>query len=444
VAKKASNQAVIGEQGVALIARVVLSMGHLWHATTGTDSGIDGEIELRDPSTAVVRNVRIGVQSKATTGKWAGETKTEFAYKPKPADVDYWLSSNQPVLLVCSRPSTDEIYWRSVQEWALDPAARATGLIRFDKERDQFGSATRDQLFDLRATSADRVEPPGPAPVPEDMLTNLMPIAWHSDRLYSVPAPTADAKALFAPAREAGVHDWPAVLRNGRVWSLTPFDDRFLAAIGASGETDQALTEFLSSEDRDDLNVVRELVRRSILESQRRWLLWHQQRQVAYFRRKPQDHVEVRYAWSTGRGRAVVSPRWAKGDEHFTGYRHDAADLAVRRLDREWFLQINPTYLFTWDGRQLSGHHDRALAGIKKRDRHATVSQMLRLWEHLLTGQLTLDNPQADKAFALQRLAEVRTPVGINDASWRRVSPAEAVGDDDPQLSIYALEGVDD
>jgi hypothetical protein len=139
-----------------------------------------------------------------------------------------------------------------------------------------------------------------------------------------------------------------------------------------------------------------------------------------------------------------VSPRWAKGDEHFTGYRHDAADLAVRRLDREWFLQINPTYLFTWDGRQLSGHHDRALAGIKKRDRHATVSQMLRLWEHLLTEQLTLDSPQADNAFALQQLAEVRTPVGINDASWRRISPAEAVGDDDTQVSIYDLEGVDE
>lgn len=444
MAKKASKQAVIGEQGVALIARVVLGMGHLWHATTGTDSGIDGEIELRDPATAVVRNVRIGVQSKATTGKWAGETHTEFVYKPKPADIDYWLSSNQPVLLVCSRPSTDEIYWRSVQEWALDPAARATGLIRFDKKRDRFDSATRDQLFDLRATSADRVEPPGPAPIPEDLLTNLMPVAWRSEGLYSVAVPTGDARALFAPAREAGVHDWSAVLRTGRLWSLTPFDDRLIAAIGASDEMELALAEFLSSDDRGDLNVVRELVRRSILASHRKWLLWHQQRQVAYFRCRPEEHVEVRYAWSTGRGRAVVSPRWAKGDEHFTGYRHDAAELAVRRLDGEWFLQINPTYLFTWDGRQLSGHHERALAGIKKRDRHATVSQTLRLWEHLLSEQLTFDKPQIDEPFALERLAEVRTPVGINDASWRRISPSEAVSDDDLQGSIYDLEGVAD
>jgi len=282
VAKKASKQAVIGEQGVALIARVVLAMGHLWHATTGTDSGIDGEIELRDPATTVVRNVRIGVQSKATTGKWASETQSGFAYKPKPADVDYWLSSNQPVLLVCSRPGTDEIYWRSVQEWALDPAARATGLIRFDKERDRFESSTRDQLFDLRATSADRVEPPGPAPIPEDLLTNLMPVLWRNDALYSVAVTTADARALFAPAREAGVHDWSAVLRAGRLWSLTAFDRRFIAAIGATDETEQALSAFLASDNPGDLNVVRELVRRSILARHRKLLLWHQQRQVAY------------------------------------------------------------------------------------------------------------------------------------------------------------------
>jgi hypothetical protein len=443
VAKKASNQAVIGERGVALIARVVLSMGHLWHATTGTDSGIDGEIELRDPATTTVRNVRIGVQSKATTRKWAGETATEFSYKPKPADIAYWLSSNQPVLLICSRPDSDEIYWRSVQEWALDPVVRASGVIRFDKGRDRFESATRDQLFDLRASSKDRVEPPGPAPVPERVLTNLMPIAWRSRGLYSAAVPTSDARALFAPAREVGVHDWSAVVRDGRVWSLASFDDRFLVTINASDTREQAIDEFLLSEDRRDLNVIREVVRRSILVTRRSWLLWHQQKHVAYFRRKPEDHVEVRYAWSSGKGRAVVSPRWAKNHEHFTGYRHDAAEFAVRRFDGEWFAQINPTYLFTWDGRQLSRHHDRALTGIKKQDRHATVSQTLRLWEHLLTEQLTLDSPQLDTGFTLGRLTEVQTPVSINDASWKRISPAEAGIGDDPQASIFDLEGLE-
>jgi hypothetical protein len=65
---KASNQTTIGEKGIALIALRVGEMGHLWHPTSGVDSGIDGEIELRDTETGQVRNFRIGVQSKATEG----------------------------------------------------------------------------------------------------------------------------------------------------------------------------------------------------------------------------------------------------------------------------------------------------------------------------------------------------------------------------------------
>ena len=90
-------------------------------------------------------------------------------------------------------------------------------------------------------------------------------------------------------------------------------------------------------------------------------------------------------------GRAVVAPQQAKTRDGFTGYRHDAAELDVRRLDGEWFLQIRPTYLFTWDGERVSGHHESALSAIKKLDRHSTVSQMLRMWQHLFVERLTLD-----------------------------------------------------
>src|SRR3954462_10152031 len=98
-------------------------MQHLWQPTAGTDSGIDGQIELRDPATGTVRNVRLGVQSKATTKPWSGETEESFYFRATPDDVEYWLSSSQPVLVICSRPDTGEAYWRSVQEWASDEKA---------------------------------------------------------------------------------------------------------------------------------------------------------------------------------------------------------------------------------------------------------------------------------------------------------------------------------
>jgi hypothetical protein len=133
MAKKAPIQTVAGESGVHLIARIVDQMEHIWHPAVGPDSGVDGQIKLRDPATGEVRNVRLGVQSEATTGKWDRETDAGFSFRPEPKDIAYWLSSNQPILLICSR--NGEAYWRSVQECARDPKARATGYLRFRKKR---------------------------------------------------------------------------------------------------------------------------------------------------------------------------------------------------------------------------------------------------------------------------------------------------------------------
>ncbi len=92
--KKAPIQTVTGESGVHLIARIVDEMRHIWHPAVGPDSGIDGQIELRDPATGEVRNVRLAVQSKATTHRWDRENEHGFSYRPEPHDIAYWLRAH--------------------------------------------------------------------------------------------------------------------------------------------------------------------------------------------------------------------------------------------------------------------------------------------------------------------------------------------------------------
>lgn len=151
-------------------------MGHHWHPGSGDlDTGIDGEIELVDVSTDEVRNFRIGVQSKATEGIWRSETDEGFFYRAKPTDISYWLGGNQPVLLVCSRPKSDEAYFRDVHQWASDPKTRATGLVDFDKRRDRFDADAADRLFTAEARVPIVLEPPGPLPRPETAKSNLLP-----------------------------------------------------------------------------------------------------------------------------------------------------------------------------------------------------------------------------------------------------------------------------
>jgi hypothetical protein len=55
-------------------------MGFLWYPTGSIEAGIDGIIELRDPSTGETFNTVIQVQSKATEGQFQAETSEEFDY----------------------------------------------------------------------------------------------------------------------------------------------------------------------------------------------------------------------------------------------------------------------------------------------------------------------------------------------------------------------------
>jgi hypothetical protein len=439
VAKKATEQTITGEQGIAMIASAVTAMHHIWREAPGpTDFGIDGDIELRDPASGEVRNVRIGVQSRATTRKWAGETGSGFYYTPSKADLDYWLSSNQPVILVCSRPATNEIYWCSLHDWARDPTHRARRQVHFDKTRDRFEASSRDTLFALRGAGGGWPEPPGPAPIPEDVQLNLMPVIWKTELLHSAAVGTSNAKTLFAPAHEQNVNDFRAVLRDGYVWSLVPFREGFLQAISAQEPKSGQLTPWLDSTQPSDMDLVRELLRRAMISAHHRWIAWHRGKRMAYFRLKaePEEWRTVRYRWDKGAGRAVVSPQQAKTRDGHTGYRHDAAEILVRRLSGRWYLQVHPTYLFTWDGVKVSRHHASALKKIKEIETHPSVSQALRMWAHLLKEKITFDSLEGEPA-TLGPLVSMSSPRSIIDRSWREVSATELGYQDPDGLTLF-------
>lgn len=407
-------------------------MGHHWHPAVGPDSGVDGEIELVDPHSGAVQNFRIGVQSKATEGVWRSETAKGFLYRPKPDDLDYWLGSNQPVLLVCSRPKSDEAYFRDVSAWAKDPARRSSGLIDFDKRQDRFDQAARARLFDLEAREPVKLEPPGPLPEPEQALTNLLPVVWEADCLWTVEAPPGPPGEIFDRAREAGAWRSSIVLRAGRLWSLSPFDDPFLDAIGVAGDVAPLeLGPLTRADSRDHERLLAELARRTLMRQHRQQLRWSSQTRAAHFRLW-EETPERAFKWGRGKGRTVVKPRSSLGHEGLSGYRHDAAHLRFRRLATGWVLSIEPTYVFTSDGAQLSSFHAAALKKMKEMDRAAAVSQQLRMWATLFAAPATvMDTTPPPLSFG--PLIPVTIPVKPPEKAWakppRGSEPAEGDAD---------------
>ena len=118
--KTVTRQTLIGEGGVALIARRVNEMGYLWHERR-VDHGIDGEIELVGPERSAL-NLVVMVQSKARDRQFSYETDAGFRWTAAQADLDYWLSGNAPVIVVLSRPAEDQAWWFDVRAEFTDPA----------------------------------------------------------------------------------------------------------------------------------------------------------------------------------------------------------------------------------------------------------------------------------------------------------------------------------
>jgi hypothetical protein len=57
--KVLSEQALIGQLGVNLIERIVLAMGSRWVPSPVLDVGIDGVIELADPTSHAALGIRV-------------------------------------------------------------------------------------------------------------------------------------------------------------------------------------------------------------------------------------------------------------------------------------------------------------------------------------------------------------------------------------------------
>src|ERR1700731_1075694 len=142
MAKKISEQQRIGQQGVHFLGVRLLSVGLSFHPNGPLDAGIDGFLELRDPSTGEVRAQWITAQLKTQKkGKFSEETDESFSFICEQKDLDYWLDSNVPVVLFVARLSDERIHWKSVQTWFADPDRRRTRKVVFDKSRDVLSEA---------------------------------------------------------------------------------------------------------------------------------------------------------------------------------------------------------------------------------------------------------------------------------------------------------------
>ena len=151
--KSISRQQSIGEQGRHLFSERVLAAGLSFHPTGPLDAGIDGFIELRDPQTGEVRAQYVMAQLKTKDdGTFNQESALSFSWPVDQRDLEYWLGSNAPVILVVARLSDQLMVWKSIQDYFSTPDKRTSRKILFDKTQDALTTSSAPALAALVAS----------------------------------------------------------------------------------------------------------------------------------------------------------------------------------------------------------------------------------------------------------------------------------------------------
>lgn len=434
--KKLTESQLLGSQGTGLIELVVSRMGLVWRPTAQHDAGIDGEIEIREASTGRMTGMLLKVQSKAVS-EFKNETDIGFDYWPDARDLSYWLSHSVPVVLIVSKPRTNECYWQVIKA----PADGGEKRLRFVKARDALNEDSKGRLIEV----AQAASPRGVAPAlakHETLVSNLLPVAKLPERLYLAETSYKTAKDLGAALYEANLR-LEFVLKNGRILTFRDLtDSRFRNLCDRGTVEDFGVKEWAASSDadkqRDFVSIMNSCLREKLRSSPQ--ALRFDKETKCFFFPPSENKAPYDYAYRGDKkatAREVFKELRSKKHKHIMGYRHSAMKTQFYRFGGTWYLEVTPTYFFTRNGFEQSKWHEDWLKGIKELEKNGSIRGQLMMWGDILR------NPPGlfDEGYSL---LDFGTPVtfgidhGIDDSSW--ISSVSAEEQQNEALSTPLFE----
>jgi hypothetical protein len=421
--KKIGNSDMIGARGVNLIERRILEMGFLWYPSVGAEAGIDGRLEIRNED-SVVTNCIVSVQSKATDLAFEGETESELTFTCGERDLRYWLKGNLPVIVVYSRPRTDEAYWLSVKDYFSDPIRRASRKLRFAKARDSFNLSAKDALTKLALPNNGGLYL-GATPKQETIFTDLLPVKQFPERFYHAHTHFSSRKEaldfLFESAKVSGSEVWRGfTISNSAVYSFYDLSGSRWKEIAEEGTVESDLTfEWSMTSDPVRKRLFVELMNVTLQDQLREDDIHFSNMDKLYFHRASDDLSDRSRGYRSRRknaSRDVFKRYQSKLDPERTSYfRHVAFFGHFLELDGNWFLQIAPTYRFTKDGYRDSRFSADALSGIKRLENNQAVHGQVVMWAEFLQRETLFSQHNLIKFCPLMQFT---ADSGFEDADW--------------------------
>jgi hypothetical protein len=427
--KTATAQDITGERGIYLIGLICGEMGFPFQRS-GFDKGIDGYLEIVNPTTGESTNNIILVQSKATAGKFTAETEEGFDFYCDERDLDYWMSGNAPVILVRSRPNTNEAYWVSIKDYFKDLSVRKTHKVHFIKSKHRFDASCRDDLMNLAMPryKGFYIAPP---PKPEKLYSNLLTVADFGKKIYIASTEYYSRRTLWGKFRDLSVEPGDDfVLKNKQIMTFRDLNEYPWSEICDVGTIEPfGSAEWAYSKDEERQKDFVELLNRCL-----RWMLepdvWYNKNFEYYFFAPTEDNQPrtlPRKGGKGGPGKTVFGPHMkAKEPMEVAYYRHSAFFGQFMRLDDCWYLEITPHYRFTYNGSRETKFHANQLKTIKEFELNPAVFSQVYMWASYLERKSQSDLLTSAYPFlTFGSLASFKVNVGINDKSWLKSEERE-------------------
>ena len=429
--KQITRNQITGQRGVNFVEQIVLEMGFVWHPTNANlESGIDGIIEIRDPETGETTNNIIQAQVRSTEQAWISEKPETFIYRCKPRDIDYWMRSNTPVILVVVSTNRREAYWAIVKEVFSDSNKRNKKKVLFEKAKQRFTASAASDLIKL-AVPKD-IGPYLPATEHEETLySNLLEVESFPPSIYNAATNYRTPEEIFDWAKESEISlpsGW--LLTERMIRSVYDLREEPWTQICDRGSVEQfGIDEWSESDDPD---IQREFVRmmNKILSGDMyiRHLRHSKEEHCFFFTARRTDSGEpkgwtYRYKglnkWTS---RKVVSSYINPKTNKLSYYRHNAMKGSFLRIDKKWYLAIIPHYVYTIDGKTIYPYSEDLLSGIKRIEHQSAVFGQTIMWKNKLTfipSRKLFDGDLKEKPLiAFGDLLSLTSGRGLDEQSW--------------------------
>jgi hypothetical protein len=419
---------ITGEHGAALVKVRAHAMGFLYTPYGPVEAGIDGIIELRDRDTGQVGGRLVAVQIKTTQeGRYTAENGDSFEYLCEPEDITYWQQTNVPVIIVLVRLADDTAYWKLVRTPGTPIPDRR---LHIEKKTDRFDAAAADAIA---AIAVDQAEPGiwlPPSAKPDDLLFNAVKVMLPA-KIQVAATPHRAGRDVLRALLDINDHPPAAwVARGGRLVTFLDIETTILKQVVDAGTVETLdVEEFSQNEDEDERRLFVELLNRTLRYQLDLTLTWNKGLRLYYYpAANPGIDRTVRYQSlrvETSRG-VVTAKRRPDGSTSYV--RHSAFAGRFWSAFDEWFLTIEPAYVFTRDGIRPDGYAGERISKLKRLENNAALRGQFVMWRALLTdlgqprAQADLLAPTDEGAPPILRfgpLEMLELPVSVPDELWR-------------------------